>query len=559
MKKALTITIAGTLFTIEEDAYELLDRYLKSIQTYFGTNPDRAEIIKDIEARIAEQLIERQTPTGIVTSDAVSELMSVMGKVEEFDGSVADTAEMPYEAKRRFFRNPDDVVISGVCSGIAAYFGLQALWVRIGFAILSLLSLGTALILYIALVLIIPMASTPAEKLQMAGGPVTLESFSKQVKDEINTVRTRSTGLTVFLERAFEVFGRIVRFCFRLAKLVIGFGLIVGSIFATVASVFFAVNLLFNAQSPFIDFPVAAVMAMPVYNAFVMLGFVLVVIPSIFIGTAGLRLVRSRKFISIEWALGLAAVWIVSLIIFGSMLVRHVPLIKSRLQTMPEYQVVTRTLDVPAFSKIDISGNATVRLVQGDSTSVTQNGAPARIDRMNAVVEDDTLVLSEHPYSRSCIFCFMPSTAEIVITVPDLDAIEVSDAVDITGEDLTFADISIDLSDAAYANLELSADRVRITGQDASRISLKGITNALSVEMSGVSRLFASGFTANTVTATTTDNASIEVHVLKTLNATASDASDVAYKGTPEVIGSENDAGSIQGPLLPANPNRDAR
>jgi hypothetical protein len=58
MKKTFTINISGTVFHIEEDAYEVLQKYLINLKNHFGPGEEGKEILADIEARIAEIFIE---------------------------------------------------------------------------------------------------------------------------------------------------------------------------------------------------------------------------------------------------------------------------------------------------------------------------------------------------------------------------------------------------------------------------------------------------------------------------------------------------------------------
>lgn len=433
MKKALTITVAGTLFTIEEDAYEALDSYLKSIQAHFGTDKDGSEIIKDIEARIAEQLMERKQANGIVTIEAVNEMMAVMGTVEDFGDNPYGDQETPkssYEARRRLYRNPDDVVIAGVCSGLAAYLGLDPFLVRVIFVVLVILGFGTGIILYLILALVLPEAITPAEKLQMNGGPVTLNSFKENIARMNDNVRKNGSGIRAFIERVFELFGRMVRLFVRSLRWIVGLAFLLGAVFFGVMGTFALINFIFNANTELIRFPVAEVLSMPVYYSFVALAYALFIIPTLYIGAAGLGLIRKKRLINFGWTAGLGAGWIVILIVFGSLAIRQAPLIHERILALPEYQVVTKSIDIGEFSKIDQRGRSDIRLVQGDEFSIVESGVEEDISRTSFEVRGDTLVITEDPVKRSCLFCFDHKDLQITITVPDIDSIMIEDPVD---------------------------------------------------------------------------------------------------------------------------------
>jgi phage shock protein PspC (stress-responsive transcriptional regulator) len=202
MNKTVTINISGIIFHIEEDAYEKLSRYLGTIRGYFSDSDGRDEIMTDIEARIAEMLQEKvsQSKQVVLMAD-VDHVISVMGQPEEFaagtDESYGQTKkEEPQEnytrtGRKRIFRDPDDKMLGGVCSGVAAYTNTDPTWIRIAFVIAALISFGTWLLIYVLLWIIIPEARTTAEKLEMRGENVNVNNISKAVNEEMEEVRKR--------------------------------------------------------------------------------------------------------------------------------------------------------------------------------------------------------------------------------------------------------------------------------------------------------------------------------------------------------------------------------
>lgn len=126
MKRTLTINISGTVFHIDEDAYEKLQAYLLDINRYFGSDPEGREIIMDIEARIAELFQEKTKSNGnVVTIQHVDEVIEVMGRPSDF--AAEEEEEEPTTHKKRTFRtgkrlyrDPEHQVIGGVCGGLGA-------------------------------------------------------------------------------------------------------------------------------------------------------------------------------------------------------------------------------------------------------------------------------------------------------------------------------------------------------------------------------------------------------------------------------------------------------
>ena len=199
MKKTFNINLGGIVFHIDEDAYELLDKYLSNLRIHFSKEEGAEEIVHDMELRISELFSERLNERKqVVTLTDVEEIIAQMGKPEEFsEDTTQDTNEYIKEEKgpKRLFRDPDNKVIGGVCSGIAAYLGWDVTAVRIIFIALALpfilngsLILNGVVIAYIIAWIIIPEANTATEKLSMKGMKVNVENIGKTVTDGFEKV-----------------------------------------------------------------------------------------------------------------------------------------------------------------------------------------------------------------------------------------------------------------------------------------------------------------------------------------------------------------------------------
>ncbi len=240
MNKTLSVNIGGIVFHIEELAYDKLNRYLDAIKGYFTTSDGRDEIIQDIEGRIGEMFQERITngKQVIIESD-VDQIIDIMGRPEMFAGLHDETSgeSIPSSASerrsyRRLYRDPDDRVIGGVCSGLGHYIGLDPVWLRIAFAV-AFFVFGSGLLLYIILVIVMPKALTTAEKLEMKGEKVNITNIKKSVEDEISSVRSHYSqqGSQSGLARFFDAIGQIFTAIFRLlGKILAVFFIIIGVI-----------------------------------------------------------------------------------------------------------------------------------------------------------------------------------------------------------------------------------------------------------------------------------------------------------------------------------------
>lgn len=292
MKKNISINISGIIFYIEEDGYDKLKDYLDSINRYFSKFDDSAEIVSDIESRIAEIFLARlKEGRQVINLEDVDSLIATMGSISDFKaieepedlyeetaghersaegetrsqpkrlyrdtrrkalGGVAaglgyyfnidplwirvifvvffisfffefevsvvialiyaalwiiipGSDELPVEKKyKKMFRNPDDKVLGGVASGVAAYFGIDVVIVRLLFVVFIFIAFSGP-IAYIILWIILPEAKTITDKMEMQGEPVTLSNIEANIKKSFNVK-----------EGEENVFLKILLFPFRL-------------------------------------------------------------------------------------------------------------------------------------------------------------------------------------------------------------------------------------------------------------------------------------------------------------------------------------------------------
>ena len=202
MNKTVNINLAGIFFHIDEDAYLKLQRYLEAIKRSFTDSQGRSEIIADIEARIAELFSERvQNDKQVIRIKEVDEVISIMGQPEDYlvdDEIFEDEPQPSYRKKsepsRKLFRDTDNSYIGGVSSGLAHYFGIDAIWIRLAW-ILLVFGAGTGILLYILLWILVPEAKTTAEKIMMTGEPVNISNIEKKIKDGFDNVSETVTGV----------------------------------------------------------------------------------------------------------------------------------------------------------------------------------------------------------------------------------------------------------------------------------------------------------------------------------------------------------------------------
>ena len=202
MNKTIIININGIVFHIEEDAYEILKNYMTDVKRHFLNSADSLEITGDIENRIAEMLSEILTNENkqVIVEQDVRNIIDQMGRVEDFDEVYDDEKSAPNNAynyntgERKLFRDPDNHLVSGVCAGIANYFDIDPIWIRLAFA-LSFFFAGSGLILYIILWIVIPKALTRADRMAMQGEKLNLQGFKNNLEEELSSVRNHLNNL----------------------------------------------------------------------------------------------------------------------------------------------------------------------------------------------------------------------------------------------------------------------------------------------------------------------------------------------------------------------------
>ncbi len=188
MKEITRIHIAKQAYDIETTAKKDFEKYMKKLELYAGD----PEILADIEIRITELLTEAGVAKGgVITSDEIARVRSTLGEPEEFASDDAPTPEDEVLGRpvRRLFRDMDGAMLGGVLKGMATFFGIDVVWVRLLFLVLLFASFGAAFVVYVVLWLVVPLARTTAEKLQLAGKPVTLAAMREQATAEVPSTR----------------------------------------------------------------------------------------------------------------------------------------------------------------------------------------------------------------------------------------------------------------------------------------------------------------------------------------------------------------------------------
>lgn len=256
MEKTIKINIAGAIFQIEEEAFELLRDYLLEINKKLKGAAGGNEMIEDIETRISE--LFQASPswkTGVISKEDVEEVISTMGSPEEIaEESGEEFKQEDKTRSKRLYRDSDGAIIGGVCNGLGAYLRIDPVWIRILFVLFTVFYLS-GLFVYIILWIALPRATTVFQKRELYGGEIPERKIGKNFKKEVNIAAenvksTASEGAEKVggaFNEIFRAFGKFFIILFRIIIAIIGVSFIVAGFSALISYIIIAFF-----QSPFI-------------------------------------------------------------------------------------------------------------------------------------------------------------------------------------------------------------------------------------------------------------------------------------------------------------------
>ena len=187
MQKVITINLNGNAYQLEETAYGLLRAYLDRAEQQLKDNPDKAEIISDLEQAIADKCNRvLGAQKSVMTTAEIQRIIEEMGPVEGAAGEPSsEQQERPRSeagAPRRLYQISDGAMLSGVCKGLAAYFHVDVTIVRIIFIALAVLTKGAFIVVYLVLMCVIPHATTSEERAAAHGQPFNAQELIDEAK-----------------------------------------------------------------------------------------------------------------------------------------------------------------------------------------------------------------------------------------------------------------------------------------------------------------------------------------------------------------------------------------
>lgn len=334
MNKTVNINLGGMFFHIDEDAYLKMTRYFDAIKRSLSKSSGQEEIIKDIEMRVSELLTEKQkSDKHVIGLKDVDEVIAVMGQPEDYiieeDNHTSQTFSSDSKKTKKLYRDTENGMIGGVLAGLGHYFGIDKVWLRI-FLLAMVFVFGSGVLAYIILWIVMPEATTTAEKLEMRGEPVTISNIEKKVREEFENVSDKiknadydkyGNQIKTGANKIGSSLGDFVMSVFKIFAKFLGVILIITGI-ATLISLLIAVFTL--GSSDFIDVPWRGFIEAgnftdyPIWS-FGLLMFFAVGIPFFFLTLLGFKLLSpAMKSIGNIAKYTLLALWIIAIAILIS-------------------------------------------------------------------------------------------------------------------------------------------------------------------------------------------------------------------------------------------------
>lgn len=413
MKKGINILIGGKLYSIEEEAYEMLNVYLNSLNKYFAEYEDKDSIVTDIESRLGElfnTFITEKNP--ILTKESVDVVIKKMGTVSDFEevessvekkrvGDKKEKGDMDrnldggsseasldeatasaepgsqFQFRKRLLRNVDDMKIAGVCSGLAAFYGVDVTYLRMSlifFAFLGLFTWGTItfviIIGYLTLWYVVPEASTISDKLQIEGTPLNINEIKRVAEiessnsDSINSNKSvghnnDKTLFNKFGEGMRHYMPTIMSTFVKLSKLVIGLsglGILISSFLALIGICAGYIIALINYDSYYVEIPFYHFMNVDGVQGAIISSLVIVTLPMALLMMLGWSLFLLKNRFVPFLTFGIVIVWIISLISGFSFTALATPGLREVFyENRGEFEKVGNSIELEPFDQIVIN------------------------------------------------------------------------------------------------------------------------------------------------------------------------------------------------------------
>lgn len=201
MKKNININMFGVIYAIDEDAYDLLKKYLENMRSYYSRRSGGEEIANDVESRVAELFADLKAQgVEAITIEHVEDIIKRIGDPQQMDeeadvkservmdGGYAEAVDE--KTVRKLYRDPDDKILGGVISGFCHYLGIEdPVIARLIFLLLVFFSHAILVVVYAVCWALIPEAKTAEERLQMKGKRVTPNAINEELMQGVDRAK----------------------------------------------------------------------------------------------------------------------------------------------------------------------------------------------------------------------------------------------------------------------------------------------------------------------------------------------------------------------------------
>ncbi len=191
MERVVTINLNGNPYQLEEPAYDALRAYLTRAETALAANPDKAEIIRDLQQAVADKCAAYLSPSkSVINASEMTRILHEMGPVEGDTAGGEQTAgasaghDDGARPQRRLYRIYGPGAWTGVSAGMAAYAGIDVAWVRTFWIVSAIFTGGTTALIYLVLIFAVPVATTSADFAAAHGAPFNAQEVIDRAKRE---------------------------------------------------------------------------------------------------------------------------------------------------------------------------------------------------------------------------------------------------------------------------------------------------------------------------------------------------------------------------------------
>ncbi len=406
MNEIHNIHLGRQAYTVSAEAYKELHDYLLAIQKKAGK-----EVAEEVELRMAELLASRGvTAEKVVLDKDVTYLKEQLGTPSDFSDSDAEEAglEEAPDSQRRLFRDIDNAMIAGVAAGLAKYFDVSVLVIRLLFVVLTFFG-GATVVIYLVLWLLVPEAATNSERLQMEGKAVNVDNIKRVVE------RADVPGAT---RRATYLVTRVITRIIKLALGTVGSVLVAGGVGALLAAIAAFVYGLVHRVS------VGNVVLFPLGGEQILLlvcMLVLAMLLATMLIMSGISILRNRGIVPVWVIATIVGIFVATAAIGTALGFDSAPVINDRYKSVQH----TRQVTVQPFSKVNLlGGNVQYVSVPGSTMALEIRTLGSSDTKAVKITEKDNVLTVDttqyHPQWGCKLICPYGSTnTEIIIRTPE--------------------------------------------------------------------------------------------------------------------------------------------